>query len=93
MNKRIAQPIVEGPKGRPMPEATARAIEALARTLPKDFAYRRIARKSDEFQFDPGERTDVSVITTDALDHDGEVILPGGIDWSGYNRVVTFCHR
>ena len=43
--------------------------------------------------FDPGERTDVSVITTDALDRDGEVVLPGGIDWSGYNRVVTFCHR
>ncbi len=50
-------------------------------------------RKSDEFRLDPGERTDVSVITTDALDHDGEVVLPGGIDWSGYNRVVTFAHR
>jgi hypothetical protein len=85
--------IVEGPNGLSMPESTARRIEELAGSLPKDFVYRRIARKSTEFKLDAGERTDVSVITTDALDHDGEVVLPGGIDWSGYNRVVTFAHR
>ena len=93
MKHKINGPIVEGPGGHQMPEGTARRIEELAGSLPKDFTYRRIARKSDEFRLDPGERTDVSVITTDALDHDGEVVLPGGIDWSGYNRVVTFAHR
>ncbi len=93
MKNKIVPNIVEGPQGLPMPEPVARKIEALARTLPSDFIYRRIARKSDAFQLDAGERTDVSVITTDALDRDGEVILPGGIDWSDYNRVVTFCHR
>jgi hypothetical protein len=93
MQNKIKGPIVEGPGGLSMPEATARHIEALAGSLPKDFVYRRIARKSEEFKLDPGERTDVSVITTDALDHDGEVVLPAGIDWSGYNRVVTFAHR
>jgi hypothetical protein len=55
--------------------------------------YRRIARKSDEFTLDTGERTDVSLITTDALDRDGEVVIPSGGDWSTYNRVVTFAHR
>jgi len=93
MKHKINGPIVEGPGGHRMPEQTARRIEELAGKLPKDFVYRRIARKSDEFRLDAGERTDVSVITTDALDHDGEVVLPGGIDWSGYNRVVTFAHR
>jgi len=93
MKTKHKDPIVEGPGGHRMPEGTARHIEALAESLPKDFVYRRISRKSDEFRLDPGERTDVSVITTDALDHDGEVVLPAGIDWSGYNRVVTFAHR
>jgi hypothetical protein len=93
MRNKVIGPIVEGPGGLRMPELTARRIEALASKLPKDFTYRRMARKSDEFRLDPGERTDVSVITTDALDRDGEVVLPGGIDWSGYNRVVTFSHR
>jgi hypothetical protein len=93
MKQKINGPIVEGPGGHHMPEQTARRIEELAGNLPKDFTYRRIARKSDEFRLDAGERTDVSVITTDALDHDGEVVLPGGLDWSGYNRVVTFAHR
>ncbi len=93
MKNTLSQIIVEGPQGLSMPESTARKIEELGRSVPADFVYRRIARQSDEFQFDPGERTDVSVITTDALDRDGEVVLPAGIDWSGYNRVVTFCHR
>ncbi|MBV8781022.1 MAG: hypothetical protein JO353_06465 [Phycisphaerae bacterium] len=44
------------------------------------------------FQFDPGERADVSFITTDSVDREGEVFLPHGGDWSQYNRVVTWCH-
>jgi hypothetical protein len=76
-----------------MPENLAKRIDVLSRDLPGDFTYRRVARKSDSFTLDPGERTDVSVITTDAVDREGECILPGGGDWSGYNRVVTFAHR
>jgi hypothetical protein len=76
-----------------IPESLARKIDDLARTLPKDFTYRRLARKSDEFTVDPGSRTDVSFITTDAIDRESEVILPRGGDWSTYNRVVTFAHR
>ena len=76
-----------------LPEPIAKRIDDLARSLPKDFIYRRIQRKSDEFSLDEGERTDVSFITTDALDRDGQVVLPAGGDWSSYNRVVTFAHR
>ena len=76
-----------------MPEALARKIDELSRGLPRDFTYRRLARKSDSFTLDAGERTDVSFITTDAVDRDGEVVIPAGGDWSSYNRVVTFSHR
>lgn len=90
---REVSPIVEGPQGFSMPEATARRIEELAKSLPADFSYRRLARKAEEFRLEPGERTDVSLITTDSVDRQGEMVIPSGIDWSGYNRVVTFAHR
>jgi hypothetical protein len=90
---RDLSPVVEGPQGLLMPEAIARRIEELGKSLPADFSYRRLARKSDEFRLEPGERTDVSLITTDAVDRQGEMVIPAGIDWSGYNRVVTFAHR
>jgi hypothetical protein len=76
-----------------IPEPLARKIDSLSRDLPKDFAYQRIARKADEFSLDPGQRTDVSFITTDAVDREAQVVLPAGGDWTTYNRVVTFAHR
>jgi len=76
-----------------IPEPLARKIDALSRDLPKDFTYQRLARKADEFSLDPHSRTDVSFITTDAVDREAQVVLPSGGDWSTYNRVVTFAHR
>jgi hypothetical protein len=93
MIKRFDNIIEHSQTGFTIPEALARKIDQLSRGLPKELGYRRIARKSDEFTLDTGERTDVSLITTDALDRDGEVVLPAGGDWSTYNRVVTFAHR
>src|SRR5579862_4839016 len=91
--KRFENIVEHANSGLKMPETLARRIDSLSRDLPGDFTYRRIARKSDSFTLDPGERTDVSVISTDCVDREGECILPGGGDWSGYNRVVTFAHR
>ena len=94
MKPKRFHPLVEhAGSGFQLPETLARKIDAMARTLPRDFTYRRMARNADSFTLDPGERTDVSVITTDALDRDGEVVLPAGGDWADYNRVVTFAHR
>ena len=93
MIKRFENVVEHAKTGYRLPEALARRIDELSRGLPRDLGYRRLARKSDEFTLDPGERTDVSFITTDALDREGEVVLPGGGDWSTYNRVVTFAHR
>jgi hypothetical protein len=91
--KRFQNVVEHAQTGFKLPEPIARRIDDLSRNLPRDFTYRRLARKSDSFTLDPGERTDVSVITTDALDRENEVVLPAGGDWSGYNRVVTFAHR
>ena len=91
---RSHHPIVEhATTGFHLPENIARKIDALARALPKEFTYQRIARKSDEFSLSLGERTDVSVITTSAIDREQQVVVPAGGDWSTYNRVVTFAHR
>lgn len=93
MLKRFENIVEHAQTGFILPEALARKIDELSRRLPRDFSYRRLARKSEDFSLDAGERTDVSFITTDSLDRDGEVILPQGGDWSSYNRVVTFAHR
>lgn len=84
--------IVEGPTGLMMPETLARSIETAGKKLPKDFTYRRIAKAAD-VSLPEGERTDISFITTDAVDRESEVVLPGGGDVSQYNKVVTFAHK
>jgi hypothetical protein len=90
--RRKIGPIVEGAMGFPMPEVIARKIDELTKSLPKECHYRRKAHTAAAFQFDPGEMADVSFITTDTVDREGEVFLPKGGDWSDYNRVVTWCH-
>jgi len=93
MKPRTLPTIVEhAASGFLLPEATARRIDALSRGLPRDFGYRRRSAPAAELELDPGERTDVSTITTDALDRDRECVLPAGGDWSAYNRVVPFAH-
>ena len=93
MIKRFENVVEHAGTGFHIPESLARKIDRLSRELPKDFTSRRLARKSEQFTLDAGERTDVSLITTDAIDREGEVIVPSGGDWSTYNRVVTFAHR
>jgi hypothetical protein len=84
--------VVEGPLGLKMPEATARAIETIAKDLPKDFTYRRSVKAPSEFVIPQGSRADISTITTDSKDRDGEVVLPGGLNFDSYNKVVPWCH-
>lgn len=88
--------VVEGPQGLQMPEKVARIVEAAAKTLPKNdehFNYRRRAFSAKQEDVDGGARTEVSTITTDAVDRDGECVLTSGGDWSSYNKVVPFCHK
>lgn len=85
--------VVQGPQGFAMPEKTARRIEEASKVLPRDFTYRRHGYNAKQARTDVSERTEVSIITSDAVDRDRECVLPAGGDWGAYNRVVPFCHK
>jgi len=88
----------EGPFGFPMPSALATETERIWKALPqelRDMGFQRrsiIAKATDLLE---GERADISLVTSDAVDRDNEVMLPKGADWAQFekNPVVTFAHR
>lgn len=79
-----------GPLGFPQGDADAKSLEALLDTLP-EVDYRRLSAVSDPT---PGDRADVSWISTEALDRQAEVILASGMDDSQFalNPIVTLNH-
>lgn len=94
----IYKGFTEGPFGIPMPDEMAIEIEQITKSLPSDerHAYRtlhRIAKLSNEIGDD--ERADISILSTDAIDRDFEVVMPGGLDLKQFklNPVVTFAHK
>jgi hypothetical protein len=86
-----------GPLGFPMLDRQAFALDAILKALPKDdaFAYRKslIAEKPSEVL--PGERSDVSWITTEDPDRTKEVVLARGLNDSQFrlNPIVTLQHQ
>jgi hypothetical protein len=90
-----------GPLGFPMRSDVASEIDSLIKTLDSDcrkyiddhggVPRRLVAEKA---QTDEGERADVSVVTSEAVDRDSEVMLARGADWGQFrkNPVVTFAH-
>jgi len=89
--------LIEGPLGFPMPEILAREVEALLKSLPKDSAYRyrKAAGIPAAVEFVKGEKADISLVSSDAIDRDGEVVLPKGLELTYFqkNPIVTFAHR
>lgn len=88
----------EGPFGFPMPSAVAREVERIWKRLPtacREMGFTRMAEPAVTVEVSADERTDVSLVTTDAVDRDREVVLPDGGDWRQFekNPVVTFAHR
>jgi hypothetical protein len=81
-----------------LPDNIASDIDALVKTLP--LVCRTVKRKASfsEMEITPERRSEVSLISTDAKDLEGEVVLTQGIDKSFYygeNRtpVVCFAHN
>ena len=88
----------EGPFGFPMPSALASEIEKVVKGLPKHLKDMGIQRRSfiaEAKDLIEGERADISLITSDAVDRDAEVMLPKGGNWKQFqkNPVVTFAHK
>ena len=79
-----------GPLGFPQSDDAARQLETLLETL-AEVDYRRLAAVSDPV---PGDRADISWITTEALDRQNEVVLASGMDDSQFarNPIVTLNH-
>lgn len=76
-----------------LPEKLAEEMDVLRKSLPKDTPY---IRKTyiPEYQFEPNERAEVSIITTSSVDKTNEVVIPLGIDLSSYQKsgVVLYEH-
>jgi hypothetical protein len=86
----------DGPLGFPMPDAAARAVDALLKTLPPtdEYAYRKSLIARPPTELNPGERSDVSWISTESVDRQGEVVVARGMNDSQFrhNPLVTLGH-
>ena len=94
----------EGPLGLPMKSEQATALEEVLKGLNSDcrglmdasggmLYFKTVPEK---FELLEGERADVSLVTTDSVDRDKEVILPQGGDWKSFQKgggIVTFAHN
>jgi len=89
--------LTEGPLGFPLQDRQAFALEAILKALPKsaDYAYRKAAAPGPPTEVNPGERSDVSWISTEAIDRDREIVRARGLNESiyQYNPIVTLGHR
>lgn len=86
----------EGPLGFPMTDAAAQAVDAVLRSLPREPAYdfRRLSVGQGLSELQAGERADVSWITEQSIDRDGDVVLAAGMDDRQFalNPIVTLNH-
>jgi hypothetical protein len=87
----------EGPLGFPMQDRQATVVDTLLKSLPKgkEFEYRRLSGdKLAATETSPGERSDVSWITTESPDRQNEVVIAKGMNDSQFvlNPIVTLNH-
>jgi hypothetical protein len=83
----------EGPLGFPMLDRQARQLDTLLNALPKSrkHAYRKAVNAKAPTELNPGERSDVSWITTGSVDRVQEVVIATGMNDSQFaaNPLVT----
>jgi len=85
----------EGPLGLPMKDAQAKLLDSLLLTLPtEDRTLARIVTPKAPTEVMDGERADVSWITTEAVDREGEIVIARGMNDSHFklNPIVTLQH-
>ena len=86
----------EGPLGFPMLDRQARQLDTLLKALPRtrEHAYRKAVTAKAPTELNPGERSDVSWITTESVDRTQEVVIAKGMNDSQFaaNPLVTLQH-
>jgi hypothetical protein len=89
----IKQTIVEGPFGVKMVESMALAIEAM--NLPSECTYITKSIPDATYELPEGERSDISIVTTESVDRQKEVVIADGCNWTEYKKAgspVLFNH-
>ncbi len=85
-----------GPLGFPQTDRAAHALDALLKTLPKssEYDYRHAVVTKAPTELNPGERSDVSWISTESVDRMNEVVTARGMNDSQFamNPLVTLGH-
>src|SRR5271168_498855 len=85
-----------GPLNFPQHDKQARALDMLLRTLPKEreYEYRHAVVTKAPTELNPGERSDVSWISTESVDRCNEVVIARGMNDSQFqaNPLVTLGH-
>jgi hypothetical protein len=88
---------VEGPLGFPMTDRQAIALDAIIKSLPKsdEFRYRKAQVAKGASEVLPGERCDVSWISTETPDRVKDVVSSRGMNDSQFklNPIVTMGHN
>jgi hypothetical protein len=86
----------EGPLGFPMLDRQARQLDTLLKSMPKSnyHAYRKAVVAKAPTELNPGERSDVSWISTESVDRVQEVVVARGMNDSQFqaNPLVTLQH-
>jgi hypothetical protein len=87
----------EGPLGFPMTDRQAKNLELLLKTLPKsqEFEYKHTTFHKAATEVNPGERSDVSWISTETPDRYNHVVFAKGMNDSQFkqNPIVTLNHN
>jgi hypothetical protein len=86
----------EGPLGFPMQDRQAFALETILKALPREdcYRYRKAVMARGASETLAGERSDVSWISTEDPDREGEVVIARGMNDSQFklNPIVTMQH-
>ena len=88
--------LIEGPLGFPVTDEQAKALDAILKVNSKDaaFGYKKLVVAKAQSEVLPGERSDVSWISTEEPDRTHEVVLSSGLNDTQFklNPIVTMNH-
>lgn len=86
----------EGPLGFPLPDRAAQTLDALLKSLPRtpEYEYRHLVTTKAPTEINPGERSDVSWISSESPDRTREVVFAKGMNDAQFtaNPIVTLGH-